>query len=121
MDGASRLRILVQIVLPLVAPAVATTAILVFVACWNELLFALSFTVSPSRRTLPVAIALLRGQHQVPWREMLAAAVVTTAPVALLVLVFQRRIVGGLPASQCGLVGPKQEVVAEDLGRLDGP
>ncbi len=96
VEGASRLRILVEIVLPLAAPAVATTAILVFVYCWNEFLFALSFTVSPARRTLPVAIALLRGQHQVPWGQILAASVVTTAPVALLVFAFQRRIVGGL-------------------------
>lgn len=98
VEGASRLRILVSIILPLSAPAVATTAILVFISCWNELLFALSFTVSPERRTLPVAIAFLRGQHQVPWGQMLAAAVVTTIPVALLVVAFQRRIVEGLTA-----------------------
>jgi ABC-type glycerol-3-phosphate transport system permease component len=96
VEGASRSYILVRIVLPLAAPALATTALLVFVACWNELLFALSFTISPERRTLPVAIAFLRGQHEVKWSEILAAAVVATAPVAALVLVFQRRIVGGL-------------------------
>lgn len=96
MDGASRIRGLTEIVLPLSAPALATTAILTFIYCWNEFLFALSFTLSPERHTVPVAIALFRGQYQVPWGEVLAATVVATAPVALLVLLFQRRIVQGL-------------------------
>jgi ABC-type glycerol-3-phosphate transport system permease component len=96
VDGASRLRTFVEIVLPLSAPALAATAILTFVYCWNEFLFALSFTVGDEHHTVPVAIALFRGQHQVPWGEILAAAVVATAPVVALVLVFQRRIVQGL-------------------------
>lgn len=98
VDGAGRLRVLVEIVLPLAAPALATTAILTFVYCWNEFLFALSFTLGPERHTVPVAIALFRGQYQVPWGEVLAAAMVATAPVAILALVFQRRIVQGLVA-----------------------
>jgi ABC-type glycerol-3-phosphate transport system permease component len=96
VDGAGRLRVLVEIVLPLAAPALATTAILTFIYCWNEFLFALSFTLGPERQTVPVAIALFRGQYQVPWGEVLAAAMVATAPVAILALLFQRRIVGGL-------------------------
>jgi ABC-type glycerol-3-phosphate transport system permease component len=96
VDGASRLRVLVEIVLPLAAPALAATGILTFIYCWNEFLFALSFTLGPERHTAPVAIALFRGQYQVPWGRILAAAVVCSAPVALLVLVFQRRIVAGL-------------------------
>jgi len=58
--------------------------------------FALSFAMGPERYTVPVAIALFRGQYQVPWGEILAAAVVATAPVAAIVLVAQRRIVAGL-------------------------
>ena len=96
VDGAGRLRVLAEIVLPLAAPALATTAILTFVYCWNEFLFALSFTLGPERHTVPVAIALFRGQYQVPWGEVLAAAMLATAPVAVLVLAFQRRIVQGL-------------------------
>ena len=96
VDGAGRLRTLFEVVVPLSAPAIATTAILTFVYCWNEFLFALSFTLGPERQTVPVAIALFRGQYQVPWGQVLAAAVVATAPVALLVLAFQRRIVQGL-------------------------
>jgi ABC-type glycerol-3-phosphate transport system permease component len=98
MDGASRLRTLAEVVLPISVPGLATTAILTFLYCWNEFLFALSFTLGPERYTVPVAIALFRGQYQVPWGQILAAAVVATLPVALLVLAFQQRIVQGLTA-----------------------
>jgi ABC-type glycerol-3-phosphate transport system permease component len=98
VDGASRLRALRDVILPLALPGLATTAILTFVYSWNEFLFALSFTLGPERQTVPVAIALFRGQYQVPWGQILAAAVVATAPVAVLVLAFQRRIVQGLTA-----------------------
>jgi ABC-type glycerol-3-phosphate transport system permease component len=94
VDGASRLRVLFEVVAPLSAPALATTSVLTFIYCWNEFLFALSFTLE--RHTAPVAIALLRGQYRVPWGQVLAAAIVTTAPVALLVLSFQRQLVQGL-------------------------
>jgi ABC-type glycerol-3-phosphate transport system permease component len=96
MDGAGRVRILREIVLPISWPGLATTAILTFLYSWNEFLFALSFTLGPERYTVPVAIALFRGQHQVPWGQILAAAVVATLPVAAIVLVAQRRIVAGL-------------------------
>ncbi len=96
MDGAGRLRTLWEIILPLSGPGLATTAILTFLYSWNEFLFALSFTLGPERYTVPVAITLFRGQYQVPWGEILAAAVVATAPVAAIVLVAQRRIVAGL-------------------------
>jgi ABC-type glycerol-3-phosphate transport system permease component len=86
-----------KILLPIALPGVMATAILTF-CCWNEFLFALSFTLGPERQTVPVAIALFRGQYQVPWGEVLAAAVVATVPVALIVMVAQRRIVSGLTA-----------------------
>jgi ABC-type glycerol-3-phosphate transport system permease component len=98
VDGATRLRVFREIVIPLALPGLATTAILTFVYSWNEFLFALSFTVGPERQTVPVAIALFRGQYQVPWGQILAAAIVATAPVAAVVLAFQRRIVHGLTA-----------------------
>ncbi len=96
VDGASRWSILTRIVAPLALPGLATTAILTFIYCWNEFLFALSFTLGPERQTVPVAIALFRGQYQVPWGEILAAAMIATLPVAVVVLLFQRRIVEGL-------------------------
>lgn len=98
VDGASRLRAFREVIVPLALPGLATTAILTFVYSWNEFLFALSFTLGPERQTVPVAIALFRGQYQVPWGQILAAAIVATAPVTLLVLAFQRRIVQGLTA-----------------------
>lgn len=98
IDGAHRLRTLREIVLPLALPGLATTAILTFLYSWNEFLFALSFTLGPERYTVPVAIALFRGQYQVPWGQILAAAVIATLPVALIVLGFQRRIMQGLTA-----------------------
>lgn len=98
MDGATRMESFSRVFLPLAAPGIATSAILVFVYCWNEFLFALSFTVGPERQTVPVAIALFRGQYQVPWGEVLAAALIATIPIAVLVLAFQRRIVQGLTA-----------------------
>jgi ABC-type glycerol-3-phosphate transport system permease component len=96
MDGASRFTAFRRIALPLAAPGLVTTGLLTFLYCWNEFLFALTFTLRPERHTVPVAIALFRGQYQVPWGEVLAAALVATTPVALLVLVAQRRLVSGL-------------------------
>lgn len=98
MDGASTLRTLVSIILPIALPGLATTGIFTFVYCWNELVFALSFTVNPELRTVPVAITMLRCQHQVPWNQILAASALATLPVAVLVLVAQRWIVKGLVA-----------------------
>lgn len=98
VDGATRWQTFTRILLPLAVPGLATTAILTFIYCWNEFLFALSFTLGPERQTVPVAIALFRGQYQVPWGQILAAAVLATAPVAAMVLIFQRRIVQGLTA-----------------------
>jgi ABC-type glycerol-3-phosphate transport system permease component len=98
MDGATRLGAFRLVVLPLAWPGVATTAILTFLYSWNEFLFALSFTLGAERYTVPVAITLFRGQYQVPWGEVLAAAVIATIPVAVIVLIAQRRIVAGLTA-----------------------
>ena len=98
LDGASRVRALWDVMLPLAAPGVATAAILTFLYCWNEFLFALSFTLGPERYTVPVAVTFFRGRYQVPWGQVLAATVVATIPVALLVVACQRRIVAGLSA-----------------------
>lgn len=96
VDGASRFKAFTKIIIPLAMPGIATTGILAFIYSWNEFLFALSFTLGPERQTVPVAIALFRGEYQVPWGEILAASVLATAPVAAMVLLFQRRIVQGL-------------------------
>jgi len=97
VDGCSRLQTLRHVVLPLAAPGVFSTLLLAFIFAFNEFLFALMLTTDHAARTLPVGIALFEGLHgQVPWGEIMAAATVTTLPVVVLTLIFQRRIVQGL-------------------------
>ncbi|SFP53423.1 carbohydrate ABC transporter permease [Pseudomonas borbori] len=98
MDGASPWVALTRVLLPLLWPALVTTGLLAFIAAWNEFLFALTFTLTDQERTVPVAIALISGgsQHELPWGLLMAASVIVTVPLVLLVLVFQRRIVSGL-------------------------
>jgi multiple sugar transport system permease protein len=98
VDGCSPLQALTRVFAPVAAPAVATTAILVFVQAWNELLFALTFTSSPERRTVPVAIALFAAEHKEPWGEIAAASVIATLPLLVVTLIFHRRVVAGLTA-----------------------
>jgi trehalose/maltose transport system permease protein len=100
MDGASPWIIVTRIFMPLMWPAMVTTGLLAFIAAWNEFLFALTFTLTESERTVPVAIALIAGtsEHELPWGNIMAASVIVTVPVVALVLVFQRRIVSGLTA-----------------------
>ena len=76
------------------------TGLLAFIGAWNEFLFALTFTVSNQTRTVPVAIALLSGgsQYEIPWGIIMAASVIVTVPLVVLVLIFQRKIVSGLTA-----------------------
>jgi len=98
LDGAGPLTTLLRIFVPLLRPALAATGLLVFIAAWNEFLFALTFTLSDGSRTVPVAIALLSGASafELPWGAIMAAAVLATVPIVVLALVFQRHIVSGL-------------------------
>mgnify|MGYP000680809541 CR=1 FL=1 len=100
LEGASKFTICFKIFLPLLKPAMVTTGLLAFIAAWNEFLFALTFTLSSSERTVPVAIALMSGadQHELPWGNIMAASVLVTLPLIGLVLLFQRKIVAGLTA-----------------------
>jgi len=100
VDGARPWTVVTRVFLPLLGPALVTTGLLAFIAAWNELLFALTFTLSNEMRTVPVAIALVSGasQFELPWGRVMAASVVVTVPLVVLVLVFQRRIVSGLTA-----------------------
>jgi len=101
VDGANAFQTFYMILLPLTAPALVTTGLLAFIAAWNEYLFALTFTfINQSARTVTVAIALFTGQvsRQEPIAEIMAASVVVTIPLIILVLIFQRRIVEGLTA-----------------------
>ena len=101
VDGASPFQTFYMILLPLTAPALATTGLLTFIGAWNEYLFALTFTsVEPDARTLPVIIANFPAQfsQQVPFGEIMAAGIIASMPLIVLVFIFQRRIVAGLTA-----------------------
>jgi trehalose/maltose transport system permease protein len=100
VDGAKPFTIVTKVFMPLLGPALATTGLLAFIAAWNEFLFALTFTLSSEMRTVPVAIALISGAsaYELPWGNIMAASVVVTVPLIILVLIFQRKIVAGLTA-----------------------
>ncbi|KGP91159.1 sugar ABC transporter permease [Pontibacillus chungwhensis BH030062] len=96
MDGASMMQTYFKIILPLAVPGIFTTAILVFIAAWNEFLFALTINTAESHKTVPVGIGMFQGQYTIPWGEITAATVIVTVPLVIMVLLFQRRIVSGL-------------------------
>jgi multiple sugar transport system permease protein len=98
VDGYSTTQMLTQILLPLTAPALATTGILAFIFAWNEFIFALTFITRESMKTVPVAAAQLGGASifEIPYGPQAAATVMGTLPLIILVLAFQRKIVQGL-------------------------
>jgi len=100
VDGATPWVIITKVFMPLLWPALVTTGLLAFIGAWNEFLFALTFTASETQRTVPVAIGLLSGasQQEIPWGPIMAASVIVTVPLIVLVLIFQRKIVAGLTA-----------------------
>jgi multiple sugar transport system permease protein len=100
IDGLTRLQILVRVIVPLAAPALVTTGMLIFIACWNEFLLALTFMTRDSAKTVTAGVASLGGtsSYDIPWGPIAASVVVSTAPLILLVFVFQRRIIQGLTA-----------------------
>ena len=101
VDGATPFQTFYKILLPLTLPALVTTGLLAFIGAWNEYLFALTFTtIESSARTVPVVMALFTGQiaRQEPFGEIMAAAILITIPLLILVLIFQQKIVEGLTA-----------------------
>lgn len=103
IDGCTRLGALWRVVVPLAAPGVFTAGILAFVNAWDEFLLALSLNSSASMRTLPVGITLYQGEFSFPWPIISAALIVAIVPIAVLIALFQERVVGGL--TQGGLKG----------------
>jgi multiple sugar transport system permease protein len=96
VDGASRLRAFRWIVLPLLAPGLASAALLTFLFSWNEFLFAYTFTATEASRTVPVALALFPGVFEVPWGDIAAASMLASVPPLALVIGLQRYLVRGL-------------------------
>lgn len=98
VDGCHHFSAMWRVMLPLAAPALVTAGLLTFIGVWQELLFALIFTVDDSTRTVPAALIYFSGQYSEPWGSLMAAAVLVTVPLIALVLIFQGRIVAGLTA-----------------------
>ncbi|MES2934896.1 MAG: carbohydrate ABC transporter permease [Pseudomonadota bacterium] len=100
MDGCSPMRIIRDVFMPLLAPALVSTGLLAFIGAWNEFLFALTFVFEDRERTVPVGISLISGASpfEIPWGNLMAASVIVTVPLVALVLIFQQRIVSGLTA-----------------------
>jgi len=100
LDGCGPVKTVFRVFLPLMTPALVTTGLLAFIVAWNEFLFALTLTLTSDKRTVPVSIAMLSGgsQYELPWGMIMAASVLVTVPLVVLVLIFQRKIVSGLTA-----------------------
>jgi multiple sugar transport system permease protein len=98
LDGAGRLGVLRWVVLPLVAPGVASAALLTFLFAWNEFLFAYTFTATEASRTVPVALALFPGVFEIPWGDLAAASILASLPPLVIVIGLQRYLVRGLVA-----------------------
>ncbi len=100
VDGATPFQAFRKIIVPLAAPGVFTTAILVFIFAWNDFVFAISLTSTEKAQTVPAAISSFTGasQFSAPTGSIAAAAIVVTIPIVIMVLIFQRRIVAGLTA-----------------------
>lgn len=98
LDGLSAVGRLRHIHLPLALPSLATTAILVFIFCWNEFMLALTFMTRDTSKTVTAGIASVSGasMYEIPWGPLSAAIVIATLPLVGLVLLFERRIVSGL-------------------------
>lgn len=102
VDGCTPFGALWRVLLPVAAPGLATAGILAFIYSWNEFLFALSLAGAGEVRTVTVAIALFPGLEEFPWGQIAAASLLVTAPLVVLVLVLERRIVAGLTAGALG-------------------
>lgn len=96
IDGATPFQILFTIVFRLAAPGIFTTAIIVFIAAWNEFLLTVTLNTNKAFHTVPVAISFLRTQFTILWGDVTASTVIVTIPTLIVVLLFQKQIVSGL-------------------------
>jgi multiple sugar transport system permease protein len=100
VDGCTRGQAFRKIIVPLAAPGVFTTAIITFIAAWNEFIIALSMVNKKEMQTATVSISKFTGAYgfDQPFGTQMAAGVIVTVPLVIVVLIFQRRIVAGLTA-----------------------
>jgi multiple sugar transport system permease protein len=98
IDGASEMRILLTIVMPLCRPALAVLGVLAFITNWNSFLFPFILTSSDGLRTLPVALALMQGHQAIDWQHLMAGSTLAVIPVLILFIILQRQVVSGITA-----------------------
>ncbi|HXA57578.1 MAG TPA: carbohydrate ABC transporter permease [Streptosporangiaceae bacterium] len=100
VDGCTRGQAFRKIIIPLAAPGVFTTAIIAFIAAWNEFIIALSMVNKKEMQTATVTIAKFTGQYgfDQPFGTQMAGGIIVTIPLVIMVLIFQRRIISGLTA-----------------------
>jgi len=103
IDGASNLKVLLSIIMPLLKPGLVTTGLLVFMGSWVEFMYALTFTVNEQAQTIPVAIGSFYGRYAIPWGEISAASIIAIIPLATIIILFQRYLIKGI--LQGGLKG----------------
>jgi len=96
IDGATPFQTLSKVIFPLAAPGVFTTAIITFIAAWNEYLLTITLNTNKEYHTVPVAVSFLRDQFSILWGQVSAATIVVTVPTLIVVLLFQKQIVSGL-------------------------
>jgi len=99
VDGCGNWRIFLKIYLPLGSSGMISACLLSVMFCWNEFLFALTYTSTYASRTIPVGISLFTGQHEFPWGEISAATSIVTLPILLIVFLAQKQLVRGLVGS----------------------
>jgi multiple sugar transport system permease protein len=102
VDGASRLRILTSIVLPIARPAVAVLAVFTFINYWNSFLWPLIITNSTELFTVPVGLNGFLGQQGSQWHLLMAASTISMLPTVIMVLLLQRHLVRGIALSGLG-------------------
>jgi raffinose/stachyose/melibiose transport system permease protein len=98
IDGAGSVRIFVQIIVPLIRPALATVAIFNLVNLWNDLWFPLIIIRSDDQRTLMLGVTRLFGQYQTDWNKVLAVLTSASVPIILLYLALSKQFIAGLTA-----------------------
>lgn len=96
IDGCTYFQTFRYIITPISLPGIISAAVLVFIFCWNEFLFALTFTMDESTRMASVGIAMFQGTYEIPWGDIAAASVVVTLPLLAFLMFFQKYIVQGL-------------------------
>jgi multiple sugar transport system permease protein len=99
LDGANRLQILLQVMLPLARPALVTLFLFTFIGEWNDLFKPLVFTTRPELRTVQLALAEFQEQFTNNWSLMMAAVTIATVPVMILFLIGQRQFIRGIAAT----------------------